>query len=203
MAANFKWEGNQGSPPGVNGSWDFKNDTADFGGVVLGAAGSVISSVLLMPPSTNLQGAGEYDPYPTPLAAASGTRAIGASGSPMGILTRAWIFARTSAGGLYQPAAGSTITLDVVSASETAGAGNQVKTNIVAAQTLATFNTAFWNIMPFASFAGTDRAAARPDGTLMATWMYLYAGDVIIATLTTTGALTVQGNSLSVVLEWV
>jgi len=203
MAAKFKWEEANGSPPGVNGSWDFKNDVADFGDFVLAGAGSVIQEVLLLPPSTNLQGAGEYDAYPTPLAAASGTRSVGASSSPIGILTRAWIFARTSAGGLYQPAAGSTITLDVVNASETAGAGNQVKTNIVAAQTLATFNTAFWNIMPFASFTGTDRAAARPDGTVMTSWMYLYTGDVIIATLTTTGALTNQGNSLAVVLEWV
>jgi|SRR5215831_5940922 len=203
MAAKFKWEEAQGSPPGVNGSWDFKNDVADFGDFVLAGAGSIIQEVLLLPPSTNLQGAGEYDPYPTPLAAASGTRTIGASSSPMGTLTRAWIFARTSAGGLYQPAAGSTITLDVVSASETAGAGNQVKTNIVPAFTLATGNTAFWNILTFASFAGTDRAAARSDGTIVASWMNLYAGDVIIATLTTTGALTNQGNSLAVTLEWV
>ena len=203
MAAKIKWEATNASPPGVNGGWDFKNDVADFGDFVLGGAGSIIQEVLLLPPSTNLQGMGEYDAYPTPLAAASGTRTIGASSAPIGTLTRAWIFARTSAGGLYQPAAGSTITLDVVSASETAGAGNQVKTNIVAAQTLATFNTAFWNILPFASFSGTDRAASRPDGTVVTSWMNLYAGDAIIATLTTTGALTNQGNSLAVVIEWV
>jgi hypothetical protein len=202
MAAKFKWEESQGAPPGVNGSWDFKNDVADFGGTVLAAAGSVIETALALPQTTNLQQAGEYDPYPTPLAAASGTRVAGASGSPMGLLTKAWIFARTSAGALYQPAAGSTITVDVVNANETAGA-NQVKTNVVAAVTLATFNTAIWNPLTFASFTGTDRAAARPDGTLVASWMYLYAGDVIIVTLTTTGALTVQGNSLTVILEWV
>jgi hypothetical protein len=203
MAAKFKWEESQGSPPGVNGSWDFKNDSADFGGANLAAAGSVIETALALPQTTNLQQAGEYDPYPTPLAAASGTRVVGSSSQPMGLLTRAWIFARTSAGGLYQPAAGSTVTLDVVNASETAGAGNQVKTNIAAAVTLATFDLAFWNPLTFASFTGTDRAAARPDGTLVPSWMYLYAGDVVIATLTTTGALNVQGNSLTVVLEWV
>lgn len=202
MAAKFKWEEANGSPPGVNGAWDFKNDVADFSGQNFAAAGNQKANCLAMPISTNLQGMGEYDAYPTALTAASGTRVAGASSQPMGILTRAWIFARTNAGALYQPAAGSTIALDVVNANETAGA-NQVATNIVAAVTLATFNTAIWNPLTFASFAGTDRAAARPDGTVMTSWMYLYAGDLVFATFTVTGALDVRTNQLYVILEWV
>lgn len=202
MAAKFKWEEAQGSPPGVNGSWDFKNDSADFGDANLAGAGSIIETVLAMPPSTNLGFLGEYDQYPTPLAAATGTRQIGASSQPMGCLTRAWVLARTAAGGLYQPAAGSTITLDVVNANESAGA-NQTKTNVVAAVTLATFDTAIWNPMTFASFTGTDRQAVGPSGLIPTNGMWLYAGDFIIATFTTTGALNVSGNTLNVVIEWV
>lgn len=202
MAGKFKWEAYQGDLPGINGSWDFKNDVADFSGQNFAAAGSQNASILSMPISTNLQQAGEYDPYPTPLAAASGTRVANASSQPMGILTRAWIFARTAAGGLYQPAAGSTIALNVVNANESAGA-NQVSTSVVAAVTLATFDTAIWNPLTFASFTGTDRQAARPDGTIVPSWMYLYAGDELSATLTVTGALDIRSNQLYVVVEWV
>lgn len=203
MAAKYKWEAFVGSPPEVQGSWDFKESTADFTNDNLAAAGSIVHPVLALPQTTNLQQMGEYDAYPgTALTVASGSRVIGSGGSPIAILTKAWIFARTSAGGLYQPAAGSTLTLDVVNANEAAGA-NQNKTNIVAAVTLATFDTAIWNPLTFQGAFPADRIAARPDGTVVPSWMYLYTGDMVIATLTTTGALNVQGNTLAVVLEWV
>ncbi len=186
---------------GQSSSWGLAGGIADFSDVVLGAAGAVATSILALPPDTNLGVIGLNDPYPSPIAAATGSRAAGASSAPAAVLTRAWIFDANTAGtGLYAPA-NVTIGLSVISGSNT-GTAAGVVSPIVTAVTLSTFNTQLWNPLTFIAPTG-DRIASL-TGTAPASnpWM-LYFSDMVIATLTASAAFTSQATQkLAVVLEW-
>jgi hypothetical protein len=165
-----------------------------FNGMILGVM-----------PGTNAPLIGSPDPIGTAITAAIGGRVVGSGPSPYYTCLSCWVFLRTNAGTVYTAAAGTTLTLNVVSAGANA---NQALTALTAAF-LVNGATQFWTQMPILTTIPAERqvsigqpgTGAVAGSTVIPGVAAGYYGDVLMGQLVTTGALNIQGNSMVMVLE--
>lgn len=178
-------------------AWSIPDITeSDFSSANISAASTTPGYLLGIMPANNAGVMGSPDDIGPALTVATATRAVGAGSNPFATLLSAWIFARTAAGAVYSPAAGSTVQVRVYSAAQGA---TQVASNLTAAKTLATLTT-FWTLL--ALTVPAERQPV-PFGVAITTAAVLFFGDLLAAELLVTGALNIQGNTLSVITELV
>lgn len=181
---------------GRESGWDIP-DLVEYDYAFLNLAGATTynGSIFGIMPGSNASVIGSPDSIPAALTVANGGRVVGSGGAPYASLLSAWIFARTSAGAVYAPGAGSTLQLQVVSAGANA---NQAATNLTAALSLATL-TQFWTQQVFTAIPAERQITV--GSTALTTAVALFTGDTIFGQFVVTGALNVQGNSLLYYLE--
>jgi hypothetical protein len=179
-------------------SWEIP-DLVEYDYAYLNLAGITTfpGGVIGIIPGTNANLIGSPDSIGDALTVASASRVVGSGKIPYFIILSCWVFARTAAGAVYNPAAGTTMQPFVVSAGV---AATQIATALsAAALNLATLTT-FWT--QIALVAPADRVIQKLSGTgAQAGIVAGYFSDFLLSTLVTTGAVNVQGNSLITVFE--
>jgi len=184
-------------------SWDLGYAIADFGSAVVAATTGVATAVALSIPDTlNVQPfVGTTDNFPTPLAAATATRAAGAGSAPVAVVTRAWLFSANAAGtAVNNIAATFTVVVNVNSVSSTSATGVQ---NTLVASTAVNGLTNPLTVLTFAA-PNAERVATLTGAALATNPWLLFPGDeiTVAASNTAGGAVTIGPAKLAVILEY-
>jgi len=184
-------------------SWDLGYGIADFGDATLAATTGAATAVgLIVPDTLGVQPfVGTGDNFPAALAAATASRAIGASSAPVGVLTRAWLLSMNSAGtGVNNIAATTTVVGNL--SSTAVGQATAINTTLVASTAI----NGLVNPLTLLTLSAppTERVATLTGVALASNPWLLFAGDVISFVLANTaaGAVQIGPAKLAVILEY-
>jgi hypothetical protein len=171
----------------------------DYSMANIAAASTIPGLTLGVVPGTNAPLIGSPDPLDAATTGADTTSRKSGTGSKkyFNILS-VWVYTRTSGGAVYTAAAGTTMQPFVISAAP--GSSAQLSTALSAAALAINGITNFWNQIVLV--APADRVIQKFAGTgAQAGIVAGFWGDFIASVLVVTGALNIQGNSISMTWE--
>lgn len=181
-------------------AWDIPDLVEyDYSMANIAAASTIPGLTLGITPGTNAALIGSPDPLDAATSGAdTASRKSGTGSKRYFSMLSNWVYTRTSAGGVYTAAAGTTMQPFVVSAAPNSNA--QLSTALSAAALAINGLVNFWNQITLV--APADRQIQKSSGTGAAAGIVAgFWGDFIASVLVVTAALNVQGNSISMVWE--
>lgn len=182
---------------GSQGSWDGSTQAeADFSDTNFGGAGSLVKTLLTIPPFSNGGLLGANDSYPSQLAAAAGSRAIGAGSSPFATLLGLYLYT-DNGGAVYKPSL--TLTVEIISLGTGTTPASAV--TVLNAFDISTI-TNFWTRLSMATPSDDDRVFSLTGTAPTQNPYLLYSTDVIQVTLTAGGAVDNTGKFITLVAEY-
>jgi hypothetical protein len=180
--------------------WRFGGDenlVAHFSQAVLAGAGSVYEVAAIIPVASGFTALGSPDPLPGVLTVASGQRQVGAGKDAVGQLVGVQVLKRAGAGGVYDPGAGVSVKVSIVSAVANADG----ITDVTAAFDLHVNNVNVVDTIALAAAPAERQILSQQKLASVVAGYRLFQGDQIIVALTAGGALDVRGNQLAVMIE--